>query len=94
MTNNDSLSPRPGHLFIRRALPETETAGGIHLCRWDRDTPHEGEIVAHGTLEYKGVSVGDTVIWTPNADEEGFELDGELLTIIAEDDLLAYSKSY
>lgn len=91
------MSFRPLHdrVLVRRAKPETKTAGGIILPETAQDKPEQGDIVAIGTgyvsetgdVRPLAVKEGDTVIFSKWAGTE-VTLDGEELMVMKESDII------
>ena len=88
---------RPLHdrVLVKRADPETKTAGGIILPETAEEKPMEGEIVAVGTghvndngdVRPLDVKSGDKVIFSKWAGTE-VTIDGEELMVMKESDII------
>lgn len=88
---------RPLHdrVLIKRAAPETKTAGGIILPDTAEEKPMEGEVVAvgsghvndNGEVRPLDVKAGDKVIFSKWAGTE-LTIDGEELMVMKESDII------
>lgn len=88
---------RPLHdrVLVRRAEPETKTAGGIIIPGTAEEKPSEGEIVAvgsgyvndNGETRALDVKEGDKVIFSKWAGTE-VTIDGEDLMVMKESDII------
>jgi chaperonin GroES len=88
---------RPLHdrVLVRRAEPETKTAGGIIIPGTAEEKPAEGEIIATGSGHVNDngdtrpldVKKGDKVIFSKWAGTE-VTVDGEELMVMKESDII------
>ncbi len=88
---------RPLHdrVLVRRADPETKTAGGIIIPESAEEKPSEGKIVAvgngyvndNGDVRALDVKKGDKVIFSKWAGTE-VTIDGEELMVMKESDII------
>ncbi|MDH5722184.1 MAG: co-chaperone GroES [Alphaproteobacteria bacterium] len=88
---------RPLHdrVLVRRAEPETKTAGGIIIPESAEEKPSEGVIVAvgsgyvndNGEVRALDVKKGDKVIFSKWAGTE-IKIDGEELMVMKESDII------
>lgn len=88
---------RPLHdrVLVRRAEPETKTAGGIIIPGTAEEKPAEGEIIAtgsghvndNGDVRPLDVQKGDKVIFSKWAGTE-VTVDGEELMVMKESDII------
>lgn len=88
---------RPLHdnVLIRRAEPETKTAGGIIIPGTAEEKPAEGVVVAvgkgyvndNGEVRPLDVKEGDKVVFSKWSGKE-IKVDGEELMVIKESELL------
>ena len=86
-----SLKPIGDRVVIRRLPAEEVTNGGIIIPDTAKEKPQQGEIIAVGLgkKKYKmNVAKGDRVLFGKYSGQE-FELDGEELLVMREDDILA-----
>ena len=88
---------RPLHdrVLVRRADPETKTAGGIILPETAEEKPMEGEVIAtgsghvndNGDVRPLDVKAGDSIIFSKWAGTE-VTIDGEELMVMKESDII------
>lgn len=88
---------RPLHdrVLVKRAEPETKTAGGIILPDTAEEKPMEGEVIAVGTghvndngdVRPLDVKSGDKVIFSKWAGTE-INVDGQDLMVMKESDII------
>ena len=88
---------RPLHdrVLVRRADPETKTAGGILLPETSEEKPMEGEVIAtgnghvndNGDLRALDVKAGDKIVFSKWAGTE-VTIDGEDLMVMKESDII------
>lgn len=88
---------RPLHdrVVVRRAEPETKTAGGIIIPNSAEEKPSEGQIVAvgkgyindNGEVRALDVKEGDKVIFSKWSGSE-ITIDGEELMVMKESDII------
>ena len=92
---NTTITPLHDRVLVRRADPETKTAGGIILPETAEEKPMEGEIVAigkgyindNGEVRPLDVKAGDKVIFSKWAGTE-ITIDGEELMVMKESDII------
>jgi chaperonin GroES len=90
------IVPLGDKVVVRRIEAEEKTAGGIMLPDTARERPHEGKVlsIGDGRLLESGsrgrmqVREGDRVIFSNYSGNE-VNVDGELLLVMSEDDILA-----
>lgn len=88
---------RPLHdrVLVRRAEPETKTAGGIIIPGTAEEKPAEGEVIAvgnghvndNGDIRPLDVKTGDKIIFSKWAGTE-VSVDGEELMVMKESDII------
>ena len=86
--------PMSDRLIVRRIAPQEQTAGGLVIPEEARRKRQEGVVVAVGPGRFDDlgkrvpptVTVGDHVLFPPFSGTE-LEIEGELLTILREDDV-------
>ena len=89
------LRPLQDRVLIRRAEPETKSAGGILIPEGVQEKPVEGEVVAigpgargkDGELLPMGIKAGDLVLFNKWSGTE-VKLQGEELMIMKEADII------
>jgi chaperonin GroES len=89
------MRPLQDRVLIRRAEPESKTAGGIFIPDNVQEKPLEGHVVAvgpgvrdkTGALQPLGVKAGDRVLFAKWSGTE-VKLDGEELMIIKEAEIM------
>jgi len=87
------INPLPNQLFIRKCARETHYGSGIvEMAQKYQKAAHEGEVIAVGDLNYKGIQVGDSILFASYAEQESFDWgdDGDYITVIKESEILAY----
>lgn len=90
------LVPLTNHLLVRRDAKKDRTAGGLHLPDSAQEKQSRGEVLAvgPGKLDDKGqlvpvaIAVGEVVLW-PRYSGDELEFEGETLSILREDIILA-----
>ncbi len=91
-----NVVPLGDHVVVKRLEAEQKTAGGILLPDAAQEKPHQGRVLSVGDGRQlkdgrrigSQVSEGDRVLFSPYSGME-FEVDGEKLLIMSEQDLLA-----
>jgi len=91
-----NIVPLGDRVVLRRADPESKTAGGIVLPDSAKDKPQRGEVVAIGDGHVKKdgtriplvVKAGDQVIFSSYAGDE-IEINDEKYLLLRESDILA-----
>ncbi len=91
-----NVVPLGDHVVVKRLEAEQKTAGGILLPDAVQEKPHQGRVLSVGDGRQlkdgrrigSQVSEGDRVLFSPYSGME-FEVDGEKLLIMSEQDLLA-----
>jgi chaperonin GroES len=92
-----NIKPLHDRVVIRRVEEQKESAGGILLPGSAQEKQNLGEVLAvgpgrasdAGTIIAMSVSVGDKVLFTQYAGQETKDEQGEALTILREDDIIA-----
>ncbi len=90
------LKPLHDRMVVRVLDPETKTASGLVIPDNAAEKPTQGQVLAvgtgrtldNGTVLALAVAVGDTVMFGKYAGQT-VKVDGEELTILREDDVLA-----
>jgi len=81
------LKPLGQRVVIKRAKAEEKTASGIVLPTQAKEQPQMAEVTAVGS-EVKEVTVGARIVFKKFVGTE-LKIDGEELTILNEEDILA-----
>lgn len=93
--SNTSFRPLHDRVLVKRATPETKTAGGIILPETAEEKPMEGEVISvgsghvndNGEVRPLDVKAGDKVIFSKWAGTE-VTIDGEDLMVMKESDII------
>ena len=90
---------RPLHdrVLIKVLDSEEKTAGGIIIPDTAKEKPQEGEVVAVGSGMYSTTgtlipvvcSIGDTIIYNKHAAKQEYKLNGEMLSILSQNEILS-----
>jgi len=88
------LSPLHDRVLIKRINIEEKTKGGIFIPNSAREKPLEGKVLAvgpgkivNGNRELLTVKIGDKILFSKYSETE-VEIDGEMLLLLREDDIL------
>lgn len=86
-----AYQPIKDRIIVKPITQSTKTAGGIMLPESALERPFSGTVLAAGP-EAKQVQTGDTVIYNRYSGAQ-FNLDGEDVFIMKEDEALAVKRS-
>lgn len=88
------LSPLHDRVLIKRINIEEKTKGGIFIPNSAREKPLEGKVLAvgpgkivNGNRELLTVKIGDKILFSKYSETE-IEINGEMLLLLREDDIL------
>jgi len=81
------IKPLGKRIVVRPLKQEEKTEGGIYLPETaSKEKPQEGKVTAVGS-EFKGVKVGDTVVFAKYGGTE-IKIEDEDYLVLGEDDVL------
>ncbi len=81
------IKPLGKRIVVKALKQEEKTEGGIYLPETaSKEKPQQGKVTAVGS-EFKGVKVGDTVIFAKYGGTE-IKIDDEDYLVLGEDDVL------
>lgn len=81
------IKPLGKRIVVRPLKQEEKTEGGIYLPETaSKEKPQQGKVTAVGS-EFKGVKVGDTVVFAKYGGTE-IEIEDEDYLVLGEDDVL------
>lgn len=87
-SNSKDYSPTRNFIIIRPELEEEKTASGIIIPEQARRSLNEGEVLDCGPLVSTSITIGMFVVFTQSSEFRLQMDDGQLVFVVAEDNLL------
>jgi len=85
------IKPLGERIVVKALKQKQKTEGGIYLPETaNKDKPQRGEVIAVGS-DFKGVKMGDTVIFAKYGGTE-IKVENEEYLVLAADDVLALAE--